>query len=262
MSSEDAARVMRAGSLPPTRSADVTVVADRRACPGGVAVGLRVREDELRPTGVPGRFALDRWTVGAHLRAVHGRLFQDVYAWAGETRTVDMTRRGGPAFVGWARVEEEFAAVAGFVADRGGFVGAEREEFVTAAAGVYHRVNAIHAFREGNGRSQREWLSDLARGAGYRVDWTLVHGAVNDRACRLAREGDLRPLRVMLERITQPLGPGDAEWDRLQRFVGRLAADRAPRSGTVPGDPMPGPAPRPGAAYGVGEHGRGEGYDR
>ncbi|PYU45353.1 MAG: hypothetical protein DMG56_18175 [Acidobacteria bacterium] len=35
-------------------------------------------------------------------------------------------------------------------------------------------MNALHPFREGNGRAQREFIRELAGEAGYEVSWDLV----------------------------------------------------------------------------------------
>lgn len=45
-----------------------------------------VRILELAQNPIQGRFDLP------HLKAIHGHVFQDVFAWAGEIRTVDITR--------------------------------------------------------------------------------------------------------------------------------------------------------------------------
>lgn len=141
----------------------------------------------------------------AHLRAIHGHLFQDVYPWAGETRTVDMLRPGGPWFTPWVEIESSFAQLAQCVEAQDGLRGLDRATFAERAAEVYNDVNTIHAFREGNGRSQRVWMEDLARGAGYELDWTKVTGLTNNLASQSAREGDLAPLHDVFRQITSPL---------------------------------------------------------
>lgn len=141
----------------------------------------------------------------AHLRAIHGHLFQDVYPWAGETRTVEMLRPGGPYFTPWAEIEPSWDALAQRVEAQNGLRGLDQGAFARQAAEVYNEVNTIHAFREGNGRSQRLWMDDLARGAGYELDWTKVTGLVNDLASQSAREGDLDPLRDVFSQITSRL---------------------------------------------------------
>ena len=55
---------------------------------------------ELRDAPVPQTFDL------AHLQELHRRLFQDVYPWAGECRTVDMGKGAGPGFLPYGQVPE------------------------------------------------------------------------------------------------------------------------------------------------------------
>lgn len=142
----------------------------------------------------------------AHMEAIHGRLFEDVYPWAGETRTVNMGRPDGPGFLPWDQIEEgwrDLAETARAVQQYGATPGVSREAFADGAGLVYHAANTIHAFREGNGRTQRQWMDDLARPAGYRFDWQQVAGPDNDRVSQAAREGDLGPMRDMFRAITE-----------------------------------------------------------
>ena len=92
------------------------------------------------------------------------------------------------------------------------------------AAEVYNDVNTIHAFREGNGRSQRVWMDDLARGAGYELDWTKVTGLTNNLASQSAREGDLAPLHDVFRQITSPI-PAQEVRMRGRRHSKRRDAD-------------------------------------
>lgn len=56
------------------------------------------RAAELQASPVAGKFDLQ------HLKAIHKHLFQDVYAWAGEVRTVNIAK-GGDSFASPAFVE-------------------------------------------------------------------------------------------------------------------------------------------------------------
>ncbi len=216
---------------------------------------LRQREDEfveLRLAEVAERPVAQSFDL-AHLRALHARLFGDVYPWAGDTRTVDMGRPGSPGFCPWDRIGEEFAYLADHVRRRDGFVGAGREKFVDGVSRVYDAVNRVHAFREGNGRTQRVWLSDLARGGGYGLDWAVVPGAENDRACRLASLGDARELRAVMAAIIRPLGESGARprparsaaevaltgLPSIQESVARAHVAGPPSPGYRPGGPPP-----------------------
>lgn len=229
------------------------------------------RLEQLRQNPVPQTFDLD------HLRAIHRQVFRDVHLWAGETRTVDMMRAGqGPSFSPWDQIEERWAALAERVADARGPGMTMRGAFVERAAEFYNEVNTIHAFREGNGRTQREWMDDLARDSGYRLDWPSVHGRANDLASRAAREGNMVPLRAMLDRITVAhVSPLSAE-QREQQQASRASALSSAAFGTRPGQrpaAAPGsstPGQRPAAAPGSSTPGlpssstlrREQGYER
>jgi len=190
---------------------------------------LRQREDEFVELGLAELAVrpVEQTFDLAHLQAIHERLFGDVYPWAGETRTVNMNRPGSPSFCPWDQVEFEVAYLADHLQQRDHLAGLGRELFVDRATRVYDGINRVHAFREGNGRTQREWMSDLARGAGYRLDWTAVHGSENDQACRRAHLGDRRELTAMVDSITELATAPDTEEQRAQRFAETLRRTRA-----------------------------------
>jgi fido (protein-threonine AMPylation protein) len=62
---------------------------------------------------------------------------------------------------------------------------------------------ALHPFREGNGRTQRAFLGQLARDAGYRLRWEHVDRDANIDAARAAADGDLAPMRALLEPVVE-----------------------------------------------------------
>ena len=64
-------------------------------------------------------------------------------------------------------------------------------------------VNAFHPFREGNGRTQRAFLGQLARDAGYRLRWEHVDRDANIDAARAAADGDLAPMRALLDPVVE-----------------------------------------------------------
>ena len=102
----------------------------------------------------------------AHYKAVHRHLFQDVYAWAGQTRSVRISKGGNPfcfpEFID-AQMEALFAALTAAESLRG----LGNEAFAKEAAHFLSELNAIHPFREGNGRTQLTFLALLAEQAGH-----------------------------------------------------------------------------------------------
>jgi cell filamentation protein len=114
-------------------------------------VALRMRRDVPR-----GTFDLK------HLRAIHRHLFQDVYDWAGELRTVEISK-GRQQFQFRKFIETGMADVHGRL-ERSRFLkGRTAAAFAAQAAVILGDINYIHPFREGNGRTQLQYLKQLAR---------------------------------------------------------------------------------------------------
>jgi cell filamentation protein len=85
--------------------------------------------------------------------------------------------------------------------------GLARDAFITALAGFLADVNALHPFREGNGRAQRAFFSQLAHDAGHHIAWVRMDPGRNDAASAAAHHGDLAPLRAMPGQLTDPPHP-------------------------------------------------------
>ncbi|WP_337819419.1 Fic family protein [Pseudonocardia sp. Ae707_Ps2] len=77
--------------------------------------------------------------------------------------------------------------------------------FVTGLAELLGDINALHPFREGNGRTQRAFLAQLAHDTGYELRWTTMDPAENNRASALSLAGDTTALHTMLVRLIRPL---------------------------------------------------------
>jgi cell filamentation protein, protein adenylyltransferase len=130
---------------------------DQSALDAFESVMTAQRADELLPTG---RFGV------AHYRAVHRHLFQDVYPWAGKFRTVRLGK-GASAFCYPEHIAREMRALFRALARDGFLENLSRADFATQAASFLATLNAIHPFREGNGRAQVTFLALLAERAGH-----------------------------------------------------------------------------------------------
>ena len=109
----------------------------------------------------------------AHYRAIHHHLFQDVYDWAGQYRTIRIAK-GSSMFCFPEHIAGQMDLL--FVSlGQAPFVGgATAEEFTTAAASFLAELNAIHPFREGNGRTQLSFLFLLGERVGHPLDMTRI----------------------------------------------------------------------------------------
>lgn len=127
----------------------------------------------------------------AHMKAIHRRLFQDVYEWAGEERVGPLSPQtmskdgldvsGGPSVAPGPEIRSYHYYPSNFIAedantqyrklaDKGFLVGLPFDEFVAEFAERWAEINVIHAFREGNTRSQFVFFHQLAGNAGYSLD--------------------------------------------------------------------------------------------
>jgi cell filamentation protein len=132
------------------------------------------------------------------LKEIHRRIFQDVYDWAGSLRTVDLERPGSHPFVPQSLLQLAAGNVFEELSDEDMLKGLSAEQFVDRIAFHYDKLNHLHPFREGNGRTQRELWRQIGTRAGHPIDFTAVRGAVNDEASRLAGDDfDLTALKHM-----------------------------------------------------------------
>lgn len=109
----------------------------------------------------------------AHFRAIHRHLFQDVYDWAGEPRSIRVFKDGSP-FAYPENFERELAKLFDGLRDRDWLGGRDADGFAAGAAHLLAELNAIHLFREGNGRTQSAFLAMLAADAGHPLDMTRL----------------------------------------------------------------------------------------
>jgi cell filamentation protein len=125
------------------------------------AVITAQRADEPLPVG--------RLSI-RHYRAIHHHLFQDVYAWAGKFRTVRLGKDGS-AFCYPENIAREMQRLFADLGRRRHLKELSLEAFAAAAAHFLATLNAIHPFREGNGRTQISFLTVLADRGGHPVNF-------------------------------------------------------------------------------------------
>lgn len=176
---------------------------------------VAVRAMTLHTHGIPPTYDLDG------LRAIHRHLFQDVYAWAGELRTVTTSKCEPFA------TPEEIASIMSHVADRveqtRQLRGINEVAVCTELARIHHETNLAHPFRLGNGRTQREFVTALAGVSGHSIDWSTVTGDAEATALRRARRGDLAPLTVLYASALGQLAPEGGPSARHGVVPGRSA---------------------------------------
>jgi len=106
----------------------------------------------------------------SHYRAIHRHLFQDVYVWAGRYRTVRMSKDGS-AFCYPEHVSREMQRLFARLRSQNYLRDLSRDAFTKAGAEFLATLNAIHPFREGNGRTQTAFMALIADRAGHPLNF-------------------------------------------------------------------------------------------
>jgi cell filamentation protein len=173
---------------------------------------VAARESEIRAGfGPSGNFDAER------LKAIHRHLFQDVYEWAGHTRnevvrlsdgtfaTEPFMHKGNAPFMPGPAIPSALDEVARSLRDTDFLRGLPREEFAHSAADIMTEINGIHAFREGNGRTQRLFMEELARQAGHTFEFSVVSQERMIEASIAANErGDPSLMHRLFDEISNP----------------------------------------------------------
>ncbi len=154
-----------------------------------------MRMAELLNQPIQGKFDLP------HLRAMHRHLFRDVYDWAGEIRTVDISR-GASRFANFNQIETYLTGQLSGIAKENFLRGLEPDALVSRLAHYLGEINAAHPFREGNGRVQRLFCAQLAEQAGYFIAFKTVDQAKMYEVMIASFNGNNQPLASLLNDVT------------------------------------------------------------
>lgn len=128
--------------------------------------GLKILHLQANP--VNGSFDL------LHLRRIHKAIFEDLYEWAGEIRQGDFLIKGNTLFCRGIHIEQYAESVFQSLKVEKYLRRMDREKFIERLAYYMGEVNALHPFREGNGRTQRLFFYFLCTDAGYELDFSTV----------------------------------------------------------------------------------------
>ena len=164
---------------------DAAELAEREAALSAIRIA------QLERRFIPGDFDL------AHLQATHRYIFGDIYSWAGELRTVRITK-GGDLFALPEHIGPYLMTLFADLAQEDRLHGLARDQFLERLTHYYAEINAVHPFREGNGRSQRAFLGQIAKAAGHPIAWVHLDAERNILVAHESHRGDNSPLHEML----------------------------------------------------------------
>jgi cell filamentation protein len=162
------------------------------------------------------------------LQAIHGHLLQDVYEWAGQVRATQSSKRANDGMVSvFERPENIRSAWKELANEANDFAQAKNLDLPAKQqrlANIYIEANRIHAFPEGNGRSLRVFINELAKEQGIAMDYTRTTApAWNLASAQSAKRGlmfegelypkpsNLEPIKKIFEEIARPARALDFE---------------------------------------------------
>ena len=148
--------------------------------------------------GLKSRFLVAIWIT--HYRSIHHHLFQDVYSWAGEARTVRIGK-GGNWFCYPENLQSHMTVVFSRLERDNYLAGTDRRAFAARAADLLAEINAGHPFREGNGRTQLAFLKLLALNAGIPYDDSALDPAAMLVAMTRSFHRDLSSPTLLIESL-------------------------------------------------------------
>ena len=138
---------------------------------------------------------------------IHSYIFQDLYLWAGKLRTVEIARSGQMSFARVEHLESSLDHLFSALRQEHFLRNIAVEDFCKRAAYNLGELNAIHPFRDGNVRTLREFIRQLAKSNGYVLDWFRVSTSdMSAASIRSFQHGDATGLERLLLAAIQRSG--------------------------------------------------------
>lgn len=143
---------------------------------------VAIRQTELNSRPIKGNFDF------AHLKSIHRFLFQDVYHWAGDIRSCNISKQD--LFCLAQHIDSYAASIFDNLKKQQFFICIEECELIESLVNLFGDINALHPFREGNGRSQREFINMLAKINGISLNFAHISADEMIEASHRINNGD------------------------------------------------------------------------
>ena len=149
----------------------------------------------------------------AHLQAIHHHLYQDLYDWAGELRSIDA--HNVPA----SQVEKSLNSVLDRLSRQNHLKGLSAEEWAGSASAYLYDLGTIQPFLAGNEVALQEFAVELARKNNLSLQWDTTPGIESDSMALLSQAEQSANLRrlIMLAMDTDPIVQPSNSGHRIER---------------------------------------------
>ena len=126
-----------------------------------------IKQMELLKNPIKGNFSK------AHFMNIHKFIFEDIYPFAGKIRREQISK-ADTMFYPPNLIDRELDKVFAKIKEKNMLKETDKEKVFDNLAYVMAELNTIHPFREGNGRSIREFIRLMAKRMGYDLNWGNV----------------------------------------------------------------------------------------
>ena len=130
----------------------------------------------------------------------HRRIFADVYEWAGTVRTINISKKG-TVFCNACEIERIGRLKFERLKKQNYLRKMDSGNFLDELTDLYHELNMLHPFREGNGRTLRLFDTLLVRNTGGDIDFNNTDSDLLTIATIKASQGDKSMLRNVFEKL-------------------------------------------------------------
>lgn len=135
-------------------------------------------------------------------KSLHKQLFGDLYEWAGTVRNINISKKG-TVFCNADDLEKIGKLKFQRLAELNYLKKLNKSTFLDELSELYHDLNMLHPFREGNGRTLRLFITLLVRNAGYNLNFSECDSDLLMIATIKAAQGDLSLLREVFAELVR-----------------------------------------------------------
>jgi len=132
-----------------------------------------------------------------YYKSLHKRLFEDLYEWSGQVRAINISKKG-TNFCEHSEIEEYGRKCFDRLKQEKYLANLPFSQFIDELTDLYCSLNALHPFREGNGRCQRLFLTLLIKNVGYDINFASLDTDLLMIATIKAVTGDIFLLKDIL----------------------------------------------------------------
>jgi len=162
---------------------------------------LKILEAEKNP--INGRFDLK------HLKKIHKFIFCDIYEWAGQIRGGDFLIKDESIFCRSMFIEGMAADIQSKLKNEKYLANLDKSAFISRIAYYMGEINALHPFREGNGRTQRLYFRYLCQKCGYYLEFHSIAKETLIKADIMAFNRDYSLLIEVLDKVVSKEGSNE-----------------------------------------------------